>query len=78
MELCGIYKKVFFLEHLWTAASETGTENSVGILAPCKEFSARGEKRILKSTNVKSIYLFIYLFIYFSTRLTELKFLNRA
>ena len=61
-ELCGIYKKDFFLEHLWTAASETGTENSVGILAPCKEFSARGEKRILKSTNVKSIYLFIYLF----------------
>ena len=61
-ELCGIYKKVFFLEHLWTAASETGTENSIGILAPGEELSARGQKRILKPTNVKSIYSFIYLF----------------
>ena len=54
------------------AASQTGTENGVGILARGKEFLARGEKLILKSTHVKSfiyllIYLFIYLFIYFNT-----------
>ena len=54
-----IYKNILFLEHLWTAASQTGTENSVGVLARGKEFLARGEKLILKSTHVKS---FIYLF----------------
>ena len=40
-EFCPIYKNAFFLEHLWTAASETGTENGVGNLAQSKEFSAR-------------------------------------
>ena len=63
MNFYAIYKNIF-LEHLWTAASQTGTENSVGILARGKEFLARGEKLILKSTHVKS---FIYLFIYFNT-----------
>ena len=61
-EFCAIYKNTRFLEHLWTTASQIGTENSVGILAPGEELSARGEKRILKPTNVKSIYSFIYLF----------------
>ena len=69
------------------AASETVTENNVGNSARCKEFSARDEKFILKSTHVKSfiylfnhlfacffVCLFIYLFIYYySTRLTKLK-----
>ena len=64
MNFYAIYKNILFLEHLWTAASQTGTENSVGILARGKEFLARGEKLILKSTHVKS---FIYLFIYFNT-----------
>ena len=51
------------------ATSVTGTENGVGNSARCKEFSARDENFILKSTH-----LFIYLFIYyFSIRLTELK-----
>ena len=64
MNFYAIYKNILFLEHLWTAASQTGTENSVGILARGKEFLARGEKLILKSTHVKS---FIYLFIYSTT-----------
>ena len=64
MNFYAIYKNILFLEHLWTAASQTGTENSVGILARGKEFLARGEKLILKSTHVKS---FIYLFIYLTT-----------
>ena len=45
------------------ATSETGTENGVGNSAPCKEFSARDENFILKSTHL-FIYLFIYLSIY--------------
>ena len=73
MNFYAIYKNILFLEHLWTAASQTGTENSVGILVRGKEFLARGEKLILKSTHVKS---FIYLFI--STRITELKFPTRT
>ena len=72
-ELCAIHKNTFFLEHLWTTASENGTENGVGILARGKEFSVRGEKLILKSTLLKS---FIYLF--FSTRLTESNSSTRA
>ena len=56
------------------ATSETGTENGVGNSARCKEFSARDENFILKSTH-----LFIYLFIHlFSTRLTELKLSART
>ena len=49
------------------ATSETGTENGVGNSARCKEFSARDENFILKSTHLfiyLSIYLFIYLFTY--------------
>ena len=72
-EFCAIYKNTRFLEHLWTTASQIGTENSVGILAQGKEFLARCEKLLLKSTHVKS---FIYLF--FSPRLTELKFPTQA
>ena len=63
-EFCAIYENTFFLEHLWTTASETGNENGVGILAHGKEFSVRGEKLILKSTHLKS---FIYLFIFLNT-----------
>ena len=60
------------------ATSETGTENGVGNSARCKEFSARDENFILKSTHL-FIYLFIYLFIHlFSTRLTELKLSART
>ena len=56
------------------ATSETGTENGIGNSARCKEFSARDENFILKSTH-----LFIYLFIYlFSTRLTQLKLSART
>ena len=48
------------------ATAETATENGVGNSVRCKEFSARDEKFILKSTNAKPfIYLFIYLFIIF-------------
>ena len=50
------------------ATSETGTENGVGNSARCKEFSARDENFILKSTHLfiyLFIYLSIYLFIYF-------------
>ena len=56
------------------ATSETGTENGIGNSARCKEFSARDENFILKSTHL-SIYLFIYLF---STRLTQLKLSART
>ena len=38
-EFCPIYKNAFFLEHLGTVASETGTEKGVGNLAQSKEFS---------------------------------------
>ena len=62
------------------ATAETATENGVGNSVRYKEFSARDEKFILKSTHAKPfIYLFIYLFIYyFSTRLTELKLSTRT
>ena len=61
-EFCAIYKNTFFLEHLWMAASETGTEKGVGILVQGKEFSVRGEELILKPTHLKS---FIYFFFFF-------------
>ena len=81
-EFCAVYKNTLFLEHLWTAASQTSTEKGIGILAQGKTFLARGEKFILKSTHVISfIYLFIYLFIYFfffSTPTTEFKFPAQA
>ena len=60
MNFYAIYKNILFLEHLWTTASQTGTENRVGILARGKEFLARGEKLILKINSCKIIYLFIY------------------
>ena len=76
-EFCAVYKNTLFLEHLWTAASQTSTEKGIGILAQGKTFLARGEKLILKSTDVISfIYLFIYLF--FSTPTTEFKFPAQA
>ena len=75
-EFCAIYKNTFFLEQLWMATAETGTENNIGNSAQGKEFSARDEKFILKSNHVN---LFIYLFIYyFSTRLTKLKLSART
>ena len=43
-EFCKIFKNTFFLEHLRTAASETGTENSLGNSARGEKCSARNEK----------------------------------
>ena len=63
-EFCEIFKDTFFLEHLRTAASGTGTENSLGNSAQGEKCSARNEK--------------LHRYIFFSTRLTKLKFSARA
>ena len=61
-EFCEIFKNTFFLEHLWMAASETGTENSLGNSAQGEKCSALNEK------------LNIISFFFFPTHLPKLKF----
>ena len=67
-EFCKIFKNTFFLEHLRTAASETGTEKSLRNSVRGEKCSARNEK----------FHIISFFFFFFPTRLTKLKFSARA
>ena len=47
------------------ATAETATENGVGNSVRCKEFSARDEKFILKSTHAKPFIYFLFIYLLF-------------
>ena len=63
-EFCEIFKSIFLLEYLRTAASETGTENSLGNLTRGEKCSARNEK----------LHIISFFFFFFPTHLTKLTF----